>query len=275
MIRLLLTVLLTAAALPALAVDDDVTPPELALVREPRPESDGGPFVVEARIRDASGVFAPAVLWRLPGTTRFVDVALEERGSVWRALVPAPSTAPGIEFFVEAFDLVGNGPSRIGSPEAPLRAFRPGLLADTEPADTTPWVPADLPPLVAEEPAAAPEPATPEPDIVIVTSDPPPAPEPYLAPQPEPEPARQLTPWKTPVGVALLTVGAALAGVGTWMAMDAQTGAREFDAQFERDGQLDASRRERLVTQHAAGQWTGFSGLGLAALGGAMVAIPF
>lgn len=274
MIRLLLTVLVTAAALPAIA-DDDVTPPELALVREPRPESDGGPFVVEARIRDESGVFAPAVLWRLPGNTRFVDAALEERGSVWRALVPAPATAGGIEFFIEAFDLVGNGPSRIGSPEAPLQAFRPRLRSDAGPVDTKPWVPADLPALVAEEPPAAPTPATPEPLAVVVTSAPAPAPEPFLAPQPEPEPARQLTPWKTPVGVALLTVGAALAGVGTWMAMDAQTGAREFDAQFERDGQLDASRRQRLVTQHAASQWTGFSGLGLAALGGAMVAIPF
>lgn len=93
------------------------------------------PCVVEAVIVDDSGVFDPTLLVRLHGTQAYDRVpmrAVDGKTDTFSAAVPANLAAAGvIEYLVEAFDRLGNGPARVGDEAAPL------LLAPAKVATTT------------------------------------------------------------------------------------------------------------------------------------------
>lgn len=78
-----------------------------------------GPIIIEATITDPSGVFAPSVYYRLPGASSYesTSMATEQTGDVFVARVKAK---PPFEYWLEAYDNFGNGPSRAGSPDAPF-----------------------------------------------------------------------------------------------------------------------------------------------------------
>jgi hypothetical protein len=99
----------------------DVTPPSITHVRvseAPR----GQALVIEAGISDESAIFAPAVYVRRAGEDEYVSIAMTpvEPGR-FAATVPAARVTGILEYFIEAFDELGNGPSRAGTPDAPLR----------------------------------------------------------------------------------------------------------------------------------------------------------
>ncbi|MBI2377653.1 MAG: hypothetical protein HYV07_26870 [Deltaproteobacteria bacterium] len=104
----------------------------------------GSPIVIQARIEDSSGIFAPSVLFRIRGTKEFDTIELKKRDEVFEATIPAEQVTADLEYFIEAFDDQGNGPARVGDPERPnlIRVARPGeslaLDAVTPPPITEP-----------------------------------------------------------------------------------------------------------------------------------------
>jgi hypothetical protein len=99
------------------------------------------PCVVEAVIIDPSGVFDPTLLVRLHGTRSYDRVPMrvvEGTTDTFSATVPPNLAAAGVvEYLIEAFDRLGNGPARVGDEAAPL------LLA---PAKVLPPIDAPPPP---------------------------------------------------------------------------------------------------------------------------------
>ena len=80
----------------------------------------GQPVRVRADITDPDGIFAPAVYVRAQGSDRYVSIPMKLEDGVYAAVVPAELVVQDLEYFVEAFDELGHGPSRRGAPEAPL-----------------------------------------------------------------------------------------------------------------------------------------------------------
>lgn len=104
------------------------------------------PCVIEAVIIDESGVFDPTLLVRLHGTKAYDRVpmrAVAGKKDAFSAVVPPNLAVAGVvEYFVEAFDVQGNGPARVGDEAAPL-LLAPAKVV-TPPVDPPP-PPADGP----------------------------------------------------------------------------------------------------------------------------------
>lgn len=85
---------------------------------------EGQALIIRARIEDPSGVFAPSVYIRVEGMdASYVAIAMravDGEPGVFEAVVPAARLQGDLSYFVEAFDELGNGPARVGAPEAPL-----------------------------------------------------------------------------------------------------------------------------------------------------------
>jgi hypothetical protein len=81
---------------------------------------EGETLEVRARITDPGGVFAPAVYFRARGESEYASVPMELQGEEHRALIPGARVKGPLEYFIEAFDELGNGPARKGRPEVPL-----------------------------------------------------------------------------------------------------------------------------------------------------------
>ena len=106
-----------------------ITPVVVIELKEPVAVPEG--VALEARMISAAGlkVFEPAAFVRPVGTSEFARLPMEPLPeSRFRAVVPSALAAVGCEYFVEAFDLDGNGPFRKGTPERPLH-----LLVRPEP----------------------------------------------------------------------------------------------------------------------------------------------
>ncbi len=101
----------------------------------------GETITLEAKILSPAGIriFSPAIFLRLPGVEAPVRIPLasvpgEPNG--YAAQIPPNLTQADFDYFIEAFDEEGNGPSRLGSPEAPIRAR--AVDAASSPAPTKP-----------------------------------------------------------------------------------------------------------------------------------------
>lgn len=118
----------------------------------------GEPLVVRARIDDESDVFAPAVYFRAEGEGEFVSLPMKKVSNGYEAIIPGQQVSGSLEYFIEAFDVEGNGPAHEGSPEAPIRVstYRPGKKP---------------PPVILTPPPPPPPPS----DAALVAAPPPPA----------------------------------------------------------------------------------------------------
>jgi len=105
-LALALALLCSAAAASA----DDTRPPQISDVRA---SVDGGQVVIEARITDETGVLSAVVHHRQPGG-KVEDTAMvkNDYDDVFRVSFPG---AAGTEYWIEASDLLGNGPASYGS----------------------------------------------------------------------------------------------------------------------------------------------------------------
>lgn len=120
--RLLVTLVLLSslAAVPAGAQDDvegpliDHAPVKVTV--------SGKPVTIEATITDDNGVFEPAVLYRVGGEGAFLSLPMEPTGDtgVYAATIPGDIVVARLEYFIEAFDELGNGPTREGDPDLPM-----------------------------------------------------------------------------------------------------------------------------------------------------------
>jgi hypothetical protein len=104
---------------------DDGEPPQLAH-QAPAPGVRGKPLNVAAHATDANGVFGPVLYVRKKGMGPGDYVQLKMIASKivpgdYAVDVPAALTnVEALEYYIEAWDMAGNGPSRAGSAEQPL-----------------------------------------------------------------------------------------------------------------------------------------------------------
>jgi hypothetical protein len=88
-------------------------------------------LTLQAVIEDESGVFEPTLYYRSAGTRKFSSASMTKTsGSAYVVTIPAAVMATDLDYFLEAYDVHGNGPARFASSEAPqrVRALRPPNL---------------------------------------------------------------------------------------------------------------------------------------------------
>lgn len=97
--------------------EQDLSPP--VIIHTPMAEVTGpAPYTVSATITDPSGVFAPTVYHRPVGETTYASAAMEKDADTYSASL---NLTPPFEYWMEAYDNFGNGPSLNGSADAPYR----------------------------------------------------------------------------------------------------------------------------------------------------------
>lgn len=132
--------LVVLLALPALALAVETSEahspvedlgPEVLLEPILRAELGVG-IVIEAEIVDPHGVFDPKLYFRPIGDTRYMSIGMQSTGYAnrYRGEIPGTSVVAPMEYFIEAYDKLGNGPGRSATPARPHRIF-----VGTTPAD--------------------------------------------------------------------------------------------------------------------------------------------
>lgn len=82
----------------------------------------GQPIEIAARLVGDNGISAPAVLFRRVGEKEYRSLPMGDLGDgTYTATLPAAVVSSDLEYYLEAFDKEGNGPSRSGGPTAPYR----------------------------------------------------------------------------------------------------------------------------------------------------------
>ncbi|MGZ6125733.1 MAG: hypothetical protein ACXWLR_12285, partial [Myxococcales bacterium] len=110
-----------------LPVADDGEAPQLTH-EAAAPGLRGKPLPIAAHAADANGVYGPILYVRKQGLGAgdYVPIRMVASKIVpgdYAVEVPAGLTnVEGLEYYIEAWDMAGNGPARVGSAEAPLLA---------------------------------------------------------------------------------------------------------------------------------------------------------
>lgn len=126
-------------ARPALG-QPDTSPPVIA--HTPLKQAlKGRRLVIKAKISDAHSIFAPAVYVRRKGTSDYDNFPMRPKGAAFQVVLPASMITEDLEYFIEAFDDLGNGPSRVGAPSAPIRVQVVPQLSPPPPVVPPPVVP--------------------------------------------------------------------------------------------------------------------------------------
>jgi hypothetical protein len=117
--RLALWPLVVGLLLPVASLADDAAP---EIEHKPVAEGfKGTPLRFTAAITDASEVFAPIVAWRRYDEIEWSNLPLVKDGATFAAELDARFVGVDLEYYIEAYDVHGNGPSRVGKPDDPLR----------------------------------------------------------------------------------------------------------------------------------------------------------
>jgi hypothetical protein len=109
-----------ALAKPQKGSNGDTKPPAIRHSKVERAPL-GQAIVIRAEIIDESDIFAPSVQFRPKGTKEYDSIEMRDNGAEYEAKIPAEQVNADIEYYIEAFDSAGNGPTRVGSPEDPIR----------------------------------------------------------------------------------------------------------------------------------------------------------
>jgi tetratricopeptide (TPR) repeat protein len=119
---LLLATLLAFA--PTEARADEDSGPEILIEPILRAELGSG-VVISAEIADPDGVFEPKLYFRTIGEAKYLSNAMvpTPRENVFQGEIPSTAVTGPLEYYVEAFDKNGNGPSRSALPSRPHRLF--------------------------------------------------------------------------------------------------------------------------------------------------------
>jgi hypothetical protein len=81
----------------------------------------GQTLTVSATITDDSEIFEPTLYYRAAGTKKFQSASMSKSGSTFSAAIPEATMKGDVEYFIEAYDAMGNGPARFASDAAPQR----------------------------------------------------------------------------------------------------------------------------------------------------------
>lgn len=96
----------------------------------------GAPVTVSALIVDPSGIFDPAVLYRVGGQGDFLRLPMQsEEDERYAAVIPGDVVSDDLEYFIEAFDEQGNGPARYADADLPVKVR---ILKTAEPLPVPP-----------------------------------------------------------------------------------------------------------------------------------------
>jgi len=101
----------------------------------------GQPVAVTVEAADPSGVKRVVLNYRIAGNRGFSSVTCEQDGQ-GRHVATIPTVAvmrPGIEYFLEAWDNLGNGPGLKGSAAAPIKIEVEGGPRAAQGRGPTPW----------------------------------------------------------------------------------------------------------------------------------------
>lgn len=98
------------------AVAKDTSPPSIR--HEPVKEAASGELTVTATIVDPSGVFAPTMYHRGPGALAYTSEIMVGDGDQFSATF---RVKPPVDYWIEAYDNLGNGPAYDGTAEKPHR----------------------------------------------------------------------------------------------------------------------------------------------------------
>ena len=181
---------LASSALVALA-EEDTQPPVIRHTVLTKAVL-GRDVTVAAGIDDDSSIFAAMVWYRFPGTASYTSISMEQKRGMWLAVIPGTAS---FEYWIEAYDEQGNGPTRDGSPDEPHKV----VLIDPTMATSD-----QLNPVISVPPRGAPAVAAALPPPPVVRDVPAPS-APVTAritPEPPPEPPRTPPPARTPPKVA-------------------------------------------------------------------------
>ena len=83
----------------------------------------GAPFTVRAAVNDANAVSRVELRYRVSGSRGYASVNLErtETGQYIASIPPSMVVQPGIEYYLVAWDELGNGPATKGTATTPIR----------------------------------------------------------------------------------------------------------------------------------------------------------
>jgi hypothetical protein len=97
----------------------DTTPPKITHTAVDEAPA-GKVLTVSATITDESEIFEPTLYYRAAGTKRFLSASMSKgAGSVYTATIPEVAMTGVVEYFIEAYDVNGNGPARFASDKVP------------------------------------------------------------------------------------------------------------------------------------------------------------
>lgn len=130
----------------------------------------GDTLTISAVIDDESAIFAPTLYYRYAGAKGYTNVTMSRKGDSYAATITATAD---VDYWVEAWDELGNGPSRDGSPDRPFKvtvAERVAVARPTPPAPPRQVEPPPPPPpapveVVEAQPEPTPGPAAPTPEL--------------------------------------------------------------------------------------------------------------
>lgn len=239
----------------------DTLPPVITHV--PIPEAPAGAALpVSATIIDDSEVFEPTLYYRQSGTRKYMTHSMLKAGVIYSATIPEAVMQADVEYFIEAYDANGNGPSLFGSNNAPHRVKVAQVV-----------VPLPPPPPPAEE-VKPPAPT----DLKVIDFKPaetPPAPEDRLVvtgpmvtdkPAPPPSPGRGIKIG----GFSMLGVGATAVGAGIYFGLQANDQGRKAQGEPE-------AAKAKLLASNAQSNATlanvSFVAGGALAVGGLVLAL--
>ena len=119
--RIGLPLLIFWAFIPSAALAEDTTAPRIVHEACEAYEIDK-PVEIRAKLYDESPIFDPKVIWRMAagGDWKYVEFKKDGTTEVFVAKFKADYRA-AIEYFIEVFDENGNGPARLGTPDAPVK----------------------------------------------------------------------------------------------------------------------------------------------------------
>jgi hypothetical protein len=92
------------------ATEPDTEGPAITHIPVPDGQTPGNPVLIEATIRDASGVDSAVVYYRPLGNGGAYSAAAmtADVGNAWSAIVSGTNVAaPGVEYYIEATDMLG------------------------------------------------------------------------------------------------------------------------------------------------------------------------
>jgi tetratricopeptide (TPR) repeat protein len=102
------------------ALDHD--PPDIDHVAVAGKKPHGAAVAVRAKVHDVSGVRQVRLNYRIAGSRGYATLRAEqESDGEFVATIPAPAVVrPGVEYYLEAWDTLGNGPALKGSAALPI-----------------------------------------------------------------------------------------------------------------------------------------------------------